>query len=104
MNQEFAIESFISFCDDMMIAEEGFKDIIDKLIELLKKVVYGIQKKFNKDIILIDKAYVDEFEDAIKEMDLAKNGIKTAKIIIAPIILFFTFVPPIMWYFYHYLN
>ena len=24
MNQDFAIESFISFCDDMMIAEEGF--------------------------------------------------------------------------------
>ena len=24
MNQEFVIESFISFCDDMMIAEEGF--------------------------------------------------------------------------------
>lgn len=37
MNQTFAIESFISFCDDIMITEEGFKDIIDKLIELLKK-------------------------------------------------------------------
>ena len=36
-NQTFAIESFISFCDDMVIAEEGFKDIIDKLVELLKK-------------------------------------------------------------------
>ena len=31
MNQEFAIESFISFCDDMIITEEGFKDNVKKI-------------------------------------------------------------------------
>lgn len=45
MNQEFAIESFISFCDDMMIAEESFLNTIKtKLKKFLLTIVRFIEK------------------------------------------------------------
>ena len=61
MNQTFAIESFISFCDDMMIAEEGFKELgtkalkygrtlIDKFILMMRKISNAL-KMFIKSTI-----------------------------------------------------
>ena len=46
MNQEFAIESFISFCDDMMIAEEGFKDGVKNIGKTILKGIQFIWGKF----------------------------------------------------------
>ena len=49
MNQEFAIESFISFCDDMMIAEEGFLSTIKtKLKKFLLTIVRFIEKRVRR--------------------------------------------------------
>ena len=45
-NQEFAIESFISFCDDMVIAEEGFKDGIKNIGKNILKGIQFIWGKF----------------------------------------------------------
>ena len=47
-----AIESFIQHCDDMMIAEEGAKELLAKaktmLLTLIKKVAAFIQKLLGK--------------------------------------------------------
>ena len=46
MNQDFAIESFISFCDDMMITEEGFKDGVKNIGKTILKGIQFIWGKF----------------------------------------------------------
>ena len=45
-NNTFAIESFISFCDDMMIAEEGFKDGVKNIGKTILKGIKFIWGKF----------------------------------------------------------
>lgn len=45
-NNTFAVESFVSFCDDMMIAEESvFSTIKSKLISLFTKLVLFLDRK-----------------------------------------------------------
>ena len=49
MNQTFAIESFILFCDDMMIAEESaFSTIKNGLIRVFTNLVNFLSKKVSK--------------------------------------------------------
>ena len=43
-----AIESFITFCDDMMIAEESFSSIKSKIVTLFSKLVLWIENKVKK--------------------------------------------------------
>ena len=43
-----AIESFITFCDDMMIAEESFSSIKSKIVTLFSKLVLWIESKVKK--------------------------------------------------------
>ena len=48
MNENFSVEAFVDYCDDMMIAEEGLLDKIyhnDKLSEIKAKLKAG-EKKF----------------------------------------------------------
>ena len=45
-NDTFAIESFINFCDDMMIAEEGFKDGVKNIGKTILKGIQFIWGKF----------------------------------------------------------
>ena len=80
-NNTFAIESFISFCDDMMIAEEGFKDgiknvwitirtIFKKLIQIFKNFIMNINyfktaklpSQQSKDIITVVQNLTPRYE------------------------------------------
>lgn len=45
---ENTLESFISFCDDMMIANESFSSIKSKLVEAFSKLVLWIESKVKK--------------------------------------------------------
>lgn len=63
MDNNFAIESFIEYCDSMMIANEGkaFRDTIDmtaKLIEL-EAIIQGHKVKLSK---------IDSIEEYIEEL------------------------------------
>ena len=65
-NEDLAIESFITYCDDMMIAEEGlFSNLKSKVLGILNKLISTIEKvvrklpngKFKSKLLeLLDKA------------------------------------------------
>lgn len=77
-NNTFAVESFISFCDDMIIVEEGFKDsvkkigksmwigllsLLSKLLEKLATFQHKIYVKKNKKM-RIENNYYKKFLSA----------------------------------------
>ena len=98
-NNTIAIESFITFCDDMMIAEEGFKDIgksilnaINKVwqwfLKILKKAKDKIKSLFKKDkgedkTTSKDpkevKAQINTNEKKIKELEDEIKRLKSGK-------------------------
>ena len=100
-NNEFAIESFISFCDDMMIAEEGFKDgvknigktilkgitfIWNKFLELCRRVksivktFFTKNKKSKNELIKEKDAEIAKLKAQLKESEeLADSAEKLAK-------------------------
>ena len=71
MNQEFVIESFISFCDDMMIAEEGFKEVKDKVWTGIKNVWAKIVTWF-KNMLLNVNRFKNATLDSLQNSDMVK--------------------------------
>ena len=71
MNQEFAIESFISFCDDMMITEEGFNEIKDKVWTGIKNVWAKIVTWF-KNMLLNVNRFKNATLDSTQNSDMVK--------------------------------
>jgi chromosome segregation ATPase len=85
MDKEFSMESFINWCDDMKIANEGFSDtkfgkaliaIKKKLIEFFKKAVDFFKKLLRKNFK--DKARVNddikECEESIKNLNSVSDS------------------------------
>lgn len=79
MNNDIAIENFIDFCDEMIIAEESFREgnsIIDKSLnklqqmsEKFKQIVYKHGANSSKDqYVLVPKVVDDELQDLHKTM------------------------------------
>ena len=73
-NNTIAIESFITFCDDMMIAEEGF----------LSKALSKLQTLFAKLILKIDKMVKKMKDNRLKKiltnlLSRAKRGLAKCK-------------------------
>lgn len=48
MDNNFAIESFIEYCDSMMIVNEGFKDGMSKIVDKIKKIFEWIRGLLRK--------------------------------------------------------
>lgn len=87
MNEQLALESFINFCDDMQIAEEGLKGIgnailhgIDKVIEALKialnnlnQFITGLRKKRTLHVTNVTKellnTIVETYSDAYEVLN-----------------------------------
>lgn len=76
-NYESTIESFIDFCDDMKIAEEGIKDIfkrekksvkISEIDSIGKKIVKDAVNKSKSEIMKVPKNDIDDPVE-IKEFD-----------------------------------
>ena len=70
-NNEFAIESFISFCDDMIIAEEGFKEIKEKAWQGIKNIWAKIVTWF-KNILLNVNRFKNATLDSTQNSDMVK--------------------------------
>ena len=79
MSNNYTLESFISFCDDMMIAEEGLKDIFKSIFfkKRLKSINenIGITKdskktysKFYESNNSIDHTFVNVSESVLKSL------------------------------------
>ena len=66
---ESTLESFINYCDEMKIAEEGLKDIGKKFVEVIKKLIEKVQLILAK---MTKNKPVDINEDFYKLYDNAK--------------------------------
>ena len=94
-NYESTIESFIEFCDDMKIAEEGFtgsplekiRGILKKIWEIIRNIFTGIKNAINtfkknhpskKDIIKMKEEEIERLEKEIGEIQM-KHGKKDQK-------------------------
>lgn len=76
---DIAIENFISFCDDMMIAEEGFGDTMKKIgtniVEFIKKIWNGFLDFFRK--------IKQKIKDKMRKWSGADDDIKSKDQVIA---------------------
>lgn len=92
-----ATESFISWCDDMMIAEESDIGKATKEFRELRKKVDAIKKEMNtckddpkKQIALLEetKSVLNESKSVIKELDVTDSDVTVRKILSVLCILF----------------
>jgi len=76
MDNSYAIESFINYCDGMMIAEENWSEYKNKVEEIRDEITYINNKISNTDDLRQCQKYVNEGIDSLNRLKKELSAIK----------------------------